>query len=395
MAGACILTLDPEYGGVPALARTMYGLLADAGHAPEVVYRAAEEVPATARMAALKYFLTTPPVRRTTKSGMRAVAVADYPVPLRYQYHLPRLARSSLAVPIAAVVSGSSHVGLPLALARKSYVLWVATLYEDELRARAEAGDVWAANMLQHPDWPILEAQEKLVHDRAGIILGLSPNTSARIVARWPHVANKLRTVVYPADTDRFRPGGVPAQPPYLLFTARIRDPRKNVNLLLRAFTRVRSEFPQLRLVIAGDDPLPATERLAADLGLGEHIKFAGHVPKGDFVSLYQGATLFVFPSLQEGLGISVLDAMACGVPVVSTRCGGPEGLIEDGVTGVLVQNNDEDAMTRAVGDLLRQPERMRAMGAAARERTAQQFSRPRVETQLRAAFRVVFGDIF
>lgn len=395
MARACILTLDPEHGGVPALARTMYGLLADAGHAPEVVYRAAEEVPATSRMAALKCFLTTPPVRRMVKNDMRAVAVADYPVPLRYQYHLLRLTRSSLAAPIAAVVSGSSHVGLPLALARRRYVLWVATLYEEELQGRAAAGDSWAADMLKHRDWKILEQQEQLVYERAGIILGLSPHTSEQIAARWPHVANRLQTVAYPVDADRFQPGGGPAQPPYLLFTARIRDPRKNVNLLLRAFARARAEFPSLRLIVAGDEPLPATEKLASDLGLGESVTFAGFVSENDLVTLYQRAALFVFPSLQEGLGISVLDAMACGLPVVSTRCGGPEGLIQDGVTGLLVPNNDEEAMARAIRDLLRRPERMRAMGAAAREHIAQNFSRARVEAQLRAAFRDVFGDLF
>ena len=396
MAQANILTLDPpEHGGVPALARTMYGLLTGAGHAPELVYRAAEEVPVTSRMAALKYFLTTPPVRRMVKNDMRAVAVADYPVPVRYQYHLLRLARSSLAAPIASVVSGSSHVGLPLAIARRPYVLWGATLYEDELRGRATAGDAWAEKFLRHRDWKILEAQEQIVYERASVILGLSPHTSGRIAGRWPTLAHKLRTVVYPADTDRFQPGAGPARPPYLLFTARIRDPRKNVNLLLRAFARVRAEFPQIRLVIAGDDPLPATEKLAADLRLGEAITFAGRVPVSAFVELYQRAALFVFPSLQEGLGISVLDAMACGVPVISTRCGGPEGLIEDGVTGVLAPNNDEDAMARGIADLLRQPERMRAMGAAARERTVQQFSRPRVEAQLRSAFRETYGELF
>ncbi len=395
MAQTNIITLQPGAGGVPVLAQTVYDLLAAAGHDPEVVYRATDEVPTSSRWAAFKYLLATPPVRHLTKEGMKAVAVTDYPVPPRYQYHLLRLARSSLAAPIAAVVSGSSHVGLPLALARRPYVLWVATLYEDELRGRAAAGDAWAEKFLRHRDWKILEAQEQIVYERAGVILALSPHTSRRLTERWPTLAQKLRTVVYPADTDRFQPAEGPAQPPYLLFTARIRDPRKNVNLLLRAFSRVRAEFRQIRLVIAGDDPLPATEKLAADFGLGAAITFAGHVPANDIVELYRRATLFVFPSLQEGLGISVLDAMACGVPVISTRCGGPEGLIEDNVTGVLVPNNDEEAMARAIGDLLRQPERMRAMGAAARERAAQQFSRPIVEVQLRAAFQDTFGELF
>ena len=395
MAQANILTLEPGAGGVPVLAQTVYDLLAAAGHDPEVVYRATDDVPTRSRWAAFKYFLATPPVRHLTKDGMKAVAITDYPVPPRHQYHLLRLARLSLAAPIAAVVSGSSHVGLPLALARRPYVLWVATLYGDELRGRAAAGDAWAEKFLRHRDWKILEAQEQIVYERASLILALSPHTSHRIASFWPTLAHKLRTVVYPADTDRFQPGGGPAQPSYLLFTARIRDPRKNVSLLLRAFARTRAEFPQIRLVIAGDDPLPAIEKLAADLGLGEAITFAGHVPISEFVELYRRATLFVFPSLQEGLGISVLDAMACGVPVVSTRCGGPEGLIEDNVTGVLVPNNDEDALTRAIGDLLRQPEWMRAMGAAARERTVQQFSRPIVEVQLRAAFQDTFGELF
>jgi glycosyltransferase involved in cell wall biosynthesis len=322
-------------------------------------------------------------------------AVADYPVPPRYQYHLPRLARAVWNAPLAAVVAGSSHTGLPLALARRPYVLWVATLYSEELQSRADVGDVWAAGLIHSSDWPMLEAQEQLVYERAGVILGLSLHTTEMIAARWPGVRPKLRTVVYPVDIERFQPGAAPADPPYILLTARIRDPRKNVNLLLRSFARVRTSFQRVRLIIAGDEPSLDTEHLAAELGLGEAVRFVGHVSPDELSRLYQQATLFVFPSRQEGLGISVLEAMACGLPVVCTRCGGPEGLILDNVTGRLTPNGDEAALANAIIDLLRQPQRAQAMGAAGRARAVNEFARSHVETQLRAAFKDVFGDAF
>ncbi len=395
MAQASILTLEPGPGGVPALARTVYKLLASAGHAPQVIYRASDEVPTRSRWAALRHFLTTLPARRLIKEDMNAVAVADYPAPPRYQYHLLRLAGPVLNAPIAAVVSGSSHIGLPLALARRPYVLWVATLYDEELHGRAQAGDAWADGMLRHPDWHALQTQEQLVYERAGVILGLSPNTTTQIAARWPHLKPKLRTVIYPVDTDVFCPGAGPADPSYILLTARIRDPRKNVHLLLRAFARVRDEFPQVRLVVAGDEPLPSTRTLAAELRLDDAVVFAGYVPADEFVRLYQQATLFVFSSLQEGLGISVLDAMACGLPVVCTRCGGPEGIVQDGVSGLLTPNGDADALAQAILELLRDTGRMRTMGAAGREYAVRHFAREKVEGQLHAAFTEVFGDLF
>ncbi|MBM4425238.1 MAG: glycosyltransferase family 4 protein [Chloroflexi bacterium] len=395
MAKAALLTLEPGLGGVPALARTVYRMLTRVDHSPQVIYRASGDVPTTSKWAMLKYFLSTPPLRALTKDSMPAIAVADYPLPPRYQYHLLRLAGSELTAPIAVAVSGSSHVGLPLALADRPYVLWVATLYEEELKGRAIAGDEWANAFMQHRDWPILQAQEQLVYEKASVILGLSPTTTEQIAARWPALKPKLRTVVYPVDTRLFVPNNSIADPPYLLLTARIRDPRKNVGLLLRAFAKVHVEFPRLRLVIAGDEPLPATQALATQLGVDSWVDFAGHVSIDHLVQLYQRATLFVFPSLQEGLGISILDAMACGLPVISTRCGGPQGIVENGVTGLLIPNNDEAALTQSICELLGQPAQLKAMGRAGREKIEEQFAREHIEAELHAAFADAFGNVY
>ncbi len=395
MAQASILTLEPNRGGVPALAKTIYGLLRAQGHQPTLVYRASEEVPTGSRLAVLRYFLTTPPVRHLIAEGLPSIAVADYPLSPRYQYHLLRLAGSALHAPIAAVVSGSSHVGLPLALGRRPYVMWVATLYSEELKGRALAGDSWAAGLLKHRDWPRLAHQERLVYERASLILGLSYTTTQQISDCFPQVRAKLRTVLYPVDTHELCPGTGPAEPGYIFLSARIQDPRKNVNLLIRAFANIHQTLPNIRLIIAGDTPTADTAALTKALGLADKVEFVGHVSRPELLSLYQRASVFVLPSLQEGLGISALEAMACGVPVVSTRCGGPEGIVQDGVTGRLVPNGDEQALAAAILDLLVDPERRKAMGARGREFALQEFSRERVEAQLRAVFAEVFGALW
>ncbi len=394
MARASIFTLHPHRGGVPAQARAARDFLTAAGHEPSLVFRATDDVPVS-RLGALRHFLSTPPVRREMRDGTRVAAVAAYPVPPRFQYHLPRLARAEAMAPILAAVSGSAHAALPLALARRPYVLWVATLYGDELRARADAGDSWAAGLLASRDWPALERQERLCLERAAAVLALSPYTRDRIAEFCPGVRDRLRIVPYPVDTERFRPAEGTARPPGLLLTARIRDPRKNPGLLLRAFARLLARHPGLRLVVAGDEPPGEIRDLVSRLGVAGDVSFPGWVEPDALVALYRDATVFTFPSRQEGLGISVAEAMACGLPVVATRCGGPEGLVMDGVTGRLVPNGDESAFAEAVHGLLQDPARRIAMGAAGRAEAERRFSRPTVEAALRAAFRDVFGDAF
>jgi glycosyltransferase involved in cell wall biosynthesis len=394
MARAAIFTLDAARGGVPALAEAVYRLLRSAGHRPRLVYRATEEVPVGDKWRTLTHFLTRPPTRREVRRGMEATSVAAYPVAPRFQYHTLRLAAAWVRAPIAAVVSGSSHVGLARALARRPYVLWVATLYADEIGARMEAGDQWATSILTGRDWPLLEAQERLVYERATVILAASPHTRRRIGERWPELEDRVAEVFNPVDADRFTPGR-PPRDPCVLLTARLRDRRKNVEMLIRALARVHEEHPSTRLVLAGDEPDAALHALVARLGLGTVTTFAGHVAGDELPRLYQRATIFALPSRQEGLGISVQEAMAAGLPVVATRCGGPENLIVNDETGLLVPNGDERAMAAAISALVADAGRRTRLGLAARARCLQLFSRQQVESRLCEAFREAFGAMF
>jgi glycosyltransferase involved in cell wall biosynthesis len=393
VARAAVFTLDPSSGGVPALARSMCDVLRAAGHTPTLVYRATDDVPVGSRIRTIAHFLSRPPIRRVVHDGIEAMSLAAYPLAPRHQYHALRLARRWVRAPIATVVSGSSHVGLARALSRRPYVLWTATMYGDELRARREAGDAWAAALLDSRDWPILEAQERLVYERASVILAASPYTRSRLVERWPELDGRVRDVCHPVDTDRFRPARV-SESPVILLTARIRDRRKNVEMLIRAFARLRIAHPSARLVVAGDEPDADTRALVAAHHLEAVTEFPGRVDPDALLHLYQRASIFALPSRQEGLGISVQEAMACGVPVVSTRCGGPESLVVDGDTGYLVPNGDTAAMAAALGSLLADLDRRARMGAAGRARALALFSRERVRASLSRACADAFGDI-
>jgi glycosyltransferase involved in cell wall biosynthesis len=299
---------------------------------------------------------------------------------------------------IHVVVSGANGCGLPAALAGRRYLAWVGTLYRDELEGKAAAGDAWARRTLRGPGGALLDREERFIFERAAVIMANGPHSASAIRRRYPQAADKVRVMIYPVDTETFRPdpaARAAARRPYLLFTARINDPRKNVGLLLEAFARIRAARPALELVLTGDEPHASIREKAAALGLGEAVRFAGYQTPADLVRLYQGAELFVLSSTQEGLGISLLEAMACGLPAVTTRCGGPEGVLTEGHTGLLVENGDAAAFAGAVLGLLGEPARLEAMRANCAEYARAHFARPLIEDRLLDAFRAVYPEHF
>ncbi len=400
MAQACIYTLEPlEHGGVIAKVRIVDALLRRFGHTVELLYTATEQAPTTGRGDLLRYFLRARP-RWEDNGGFHGLAVPHWPLPLGVTYALPRwfgrglMRRSAIHV----VVSGANHCGLPAALARRNYLVWVSTLYRDELAGKAAAGDEWAKRSLRGPGAALLDWEERLICERATTILANGPYIAEAVKRQYPRAAEKVRVVIYPVDTEVYRPdpaARAAAPRPYLLFTARINDPRKNVGLLLEAFAEVRGARPELELVLTGDEPAPAIRAKVGALGLNEVVRFVGRQSREALVRLYQGAELFVLSSTQEGLGISLLEAMACGVPAVSTRCGGPEGVVEEGRTGLLVENGNAHAFAEGVLRLLADPEGLAAMREHCAEYARAHFARPVIEDRLLDAFRAAYPDHF
>ena len=172
-------------------------------------------------------------------------------------------------------------------------------------------------------------------------------------------------------DADRFKPSldRNLELDPYILCVGRMNDARKNIEMLLEAYAVLPNEIKNnVKLVLAGAAPPPLSFwNRAKELQINDGIIFHEKPSKEVLISLYQKASLFALPSFEEGLGIVVLEAMACGLPTVSTKCGGPEGIITDGEDGFLVPLNDIEFFSKRLAMLLTDHNMNKKMSKAAR----------------------------
>ena len=175
-----------------------------------------------------------------------------------------------------------------------------------------------------------------------------------RVFARHGMTAEILPNVV---DLQRFPPRPPRDPSSCHLVVARNLEALYDNATALRAFARVRAVWPQARLSVAGSGPEEqALKRLAAELGIAEAVHFTGKLDRDAMAALYQDADLLLNPSLADNMPNSLLEAMASGVPIVSTNVGGIPFLVRDGLTALLVPPGDADAMAeralQVLGDL-------------------------------------------
>ncbi len=172
---------------------------------------------------------------------------------------------------------------------------------------------------------------------------------------------------------DTRREFGVPASAPLIGNVAHCAE-HKGQRHLVAAAPAVLARHPEARIVIVGEGELLESLRAqAAALGVAGRVLFPGF--RTDVPALLRCFDLFCFPSVQEGLGTSVLDALAMARPVVATTAGGIPEMIESGVHGLLVPPADPAALAGALLELLADPGRARAMGEAGRARVEAEFS--------------------
>lgn len=206
---------------------------------------------------------------------------------------------------------------------------------------------------------------------------------SARYAAAQGVASRRLRVIWNGIDLDRFAfRGPQPAGPAVVV--ARL-TAEKDVQNLLHAVRQVVDVLPQFRLEIAGDGPCrEELVRLTASLRLGEHVRFLGEVR--DVPALLGRARLFVLPSQSEGISLTILEAMACGLPVVTTKVGGNPEVVESG-TGVLVPPRDPAALARGLLRVAGNLDEAQVLGRAARRRVETHFDIRKMVEQYAALY--------
>jgi len=181
----------------------------------------------------------------------------------------------------------------------------------------------------------------------------------------------KIQMILNGIDTSLF--SFVGPRPEGCAVTVARLSPEKGIDTLLHAVDIIRKTCPSFQLEIAGDGACMADLRATTqELGVDGQVRFLGQVR--DVRAVLERASLFILPSLTEGVSLTLLEAMACGLPVVATRVGGTPEVVADGETGLLVSPSSPAELAQAVLSLQQDTERGRQMGVKARQRIEQHF---------------------
>lgn len=339
--------LPPPAGGMANQTRQLVSLLGDAGHQLEVVRVNAPYSPAW--IAKVK--------------GGRAIA--------RLLPYLLRLWRTAGRVDVMHVMANSGWAWHLFA----APAVWIGRLRGTPVVVNYRGGEAET----------FLAAQSRLVLPtlRKAAAVVVPSGFLEAVFRRYEVPTVVVRNII---DLARFQANTPRTDGPHIIVTRNL-EPIYDVATAIRAFAIVAEKYPSARLTVAGVGPQRVElERLCDDCGVCSRVNFCGQVDNHDIPALYQSADMLFNASLVDNMPISLLEAMASGIPIVSTRAGGIPYLVEDGKTALLVPLRDHTAMAQAALSLLddrAQVLRMRGAGLAA----VKDFTWDKVRPALQAVY--------
>jgi len=204
---------------------------------------------------------------------------------------------------------------------------------------------------------------QKRVVKRLGPLVTVSEAARRDIAREFGIPAGRLRVVPNGIDTALFRPlPGIPREPGRIIATNSADTPLKGLAHLLAAVAGIRRSRNHFKLVVIGAPKKNgAVEKLVCELGIGPWVEFTGRIGAEELVRHYARAAMAVVPSLYEGFGLPAGEAMACGVPVISTTGGALPEVVGD--AGLLVPPADPAALAAAIRRILDHPDDGRVLG--------------------------------
>lgn len=243
---------------------------------------------------------------------------------------------------------------------------------------------------------------EQMVIDAADAIVAECPQDESDLARHYRTRSSRLRMIPCGFDPDEFAPMSraearehlsLPLDRPIVLQLGRI-VPRKGVDTVIRALGVLERHYglSPLLLIVGGEAPTPdpqltpeigRLQRIASEEGVAADVIFVGQRPRNTLRHFYCAANVFVTMPWYEPFGITPVEAMACGIPVIGARVGGVQYSVEDGRTGFLVEARNADALARRLAHVFSDPAIPRLLGKRARRRAWERFTWQRISRSL------------
>ncbi len=182
---------------------------------------------------------------------------------------------------------------------------------------------------------------------------------------------NNIEVIPFGVDLEQFRYVERSPGDRIIIGIAKSLMPKYGIDILIRAFYMLRLKYPNLRLKIAGKgDYGPEYKKLAEDLKLSDFVEFVGFINHRELLSFFNEINIFAMPSIvdDESFGVAALEASSTGLPVVASRVGGVPEVINDNITGFLIERKDVDGLAQALEKLILNPQLRVDMGKAGRK---------------------------
>jgi glycosyltransferase involved in cell wall biosynthesis len=392
-----VTTLPPYEGGVPAKTRLLCEHLRALGHQVTVAWYATRSEHPELCVAAWQVPGGRAP--RTQQmpcfSNFPGVAVGSWLPELEAPYYLPSRRWNALIQSHTRhlAVGGNPLVSYPLLHAGVPHFVWFASRMLEDRLDRQHAMPISRRIYDRLVVVPALQRLERTIMSGGSLLVPVSHHTYNCLLKAGRPAATLARLPI-PVDTARYSPSPLSQDAPVGVvgFAGRLADPRKNVGLLLEAVAEARRSGVLLELRLAGSDPPPEMVRRAKALGLEAAVRFLGKLPHPQLPDFYRSLDVFAIPSFQEGFGIVGVEALACGVPVVSTRCGGPEEFVIQDETGLLV-DAEPSGFARALITVAMDRPRRAALSRQARHLALRNYDSSQFRAGLSDVWRRVWNE--
>jgi len=273
------------------------------------------------------------------------------------------------------VVHDNQSLGWGLLKLQKMGIPIAGTIHHPitmDRRISLDAADTLSLKLMVRRWYSFLGMQIKVARQLNPTIV-VSESTRRDVAKDFGIDPETLHLVYHGIDTDTFRPlKGIKRKNNRLMATASADVPLKGLIYLIEAYGSLLEEFPDLELHVVGKLREGHTERVLTRLGIKDKVIFRSELTNQEIVEMYAESTIAVCPSVYEGFGFPAGEAMASGIPVVSTTGGSLPEVVGD--AGILVPPKDPVALANAIADLLRDPEKRNNIGKKCRMRMLTKF---------------------